>query len=74
VLNAINDLKELVEKKFEFLDSFMKDYNDLFVKDDPVDEDGLDLVGKEIEDENYIKKLLEETNEILTKTISVQSI
>ena len=74
VLNAINELKETVEKKFEVLDSFIKDYNDFFVKEEPFDEDVIESVEKEIEDENYIKQLLEETNDILTKTISVQSV
>ena len=74
VLNAINELKETVEKKFEVLDSFIKDYNDFFVKEEPFDEDIIESVEKEIEDENYIKQLLEETNDILTKTISVQSV
>lgn len=74
VLSAINELKETIEKKFEMLDSFIKDYNDFFVKnEDALEDEDLKSVEKEIEDENYIKKLLEETNDILTKTISVQS-
>ena len=77
VLNAITELKKLVEEKFEVLETVIKDYDMFFIKTEDLennDEENLEIIKTENTDENYIKKLLEETNELLTKTISVQSL
>lgn len=71
VLEAIAELKTSIDGKFEEVSKFIKEFK-------VVSEEDLEAENKEIEaktketEENYIKKLLEETDNLMAKTISVQ--